>query len=127
MFNKIQKSDLFSDYYSQWIKVYKEGAIRDVTMSKYKMTLSWVERLVPNLQLENLNERSGLYDYGYNVSTPTISERRNVLNKIISVGIYSKYDVISFLKWNINNKRHQKNACLEWQSDIEYIKRYFLR
>lgn len=55
MFNKIQKSDLFSDYYSQWIKVYKEGAIRDVTMSKYKMTLSWVERLVPNLQLENLN------------------------------------------------------------------------
>ena len=28
---------LFCDYYKQWITVYKEGAIRPVTMSKYNM------------------------------------------------------------------------------------------
>ena len=28
---------LFCDYYKQWITVYKEGAIRPVTMNKYNM------------------------------------------------------------------------------------------
>ena len=27
---------LFCDYYEQWISVYKEGAIREVTMKKYR-------------------------------------------------------------------------------------------
>ena len=34
MLNKIKKTDLFYDYYAQWITVYKEGAIRK-TRSKY--------------------------------------------------------------------------------------------
>lgn len=29
---------LFCDYYKQWITVYKEGAIRPVTMNKYNMS-----------------------------------------------------------------------------------------
>ena len=35
MLNNINKTDLFYDYYAQWITVYKEGAIRKVTMDKY--------------------------------------------------------------------------------------------
>lgn len=31
MLNNINKTDLFYDYYAQWITVYKEGAIRKVT------------------------------------------------------------------------------------------------
>ncbi len=42
---------LFKDYYAQWVKVYKEGAIREVTMDKYRLTQSWLERLVPELRL----------------------------------------------------------------------------
>ncbi len=42
---------LFKDYYAQWVKVYKEGAIREVTMNKYRLTQSWLERLVPDLKL----------------------------------------------------------------------------
>ena len=34
----INKDDLFCDYYEKWIKIYKEGAIRKVTLDKYKMT-----------------------------------------------------------------------------------------
>lgn len=43
------KTELFSQYYSRWIEIYKEGAIRDITMQKYRMTHKWVEKLVPSL------------------------------------------------------------------------------
>lgn len=46
---------LFCDYYRQWVKVYKEGAIREVTMGKYRLTQRWLERLVPSLRLSELS------------------------------------------------------------------------
>jgi len=55
MLNKINKTDLFVDYYEQWITVYKKGAVRKVTMDKYLMTKKWLERLIPNLQICNVN------------------------------------------------------------------------
>ncbi len=51
MLSKVTKDELFCCYYAQWIRVYKEGAIRKVTMDKYLMTQSWLEKLVPNLKL----------------------------------------------------------------------------
>jgi len=47
--NQTRQPELFSEYYAKWIKVYKEGAIRKVTMQKYLMAQSWTERLVPKL------------------------------------------------------------------------------
>ncbi len=55
MLNDINKETLFCDYYKQWIEVYKRGAIRDATMAKYLMTNKWLERLVPDLRIMNLN------------------------------------------------------------------------
>ena len=55
MLNNIKKTTLFHEYYEEWIQVYKEGAIRDVTMKKYELTLSWVRRLSPELQVGELN------------------------------------------------------------------------
>lgn len=55
MLSKIKETDLFCDYYAQWIKVYKEGAVRKVTLDKYKMTLSWLLRLAPNLKLMDIS------------------------------------------------------------------------
>ena len=46
---------LFCDYYKQWITVYKEGAIRPVTMNKYNMAHQWLEKLIPNLTLAELD------------------------------------------------------------------------
>ena len=34
-----------------WIGVYKEGAVRKVTMDKYRMMLAWLRRLAPELRL----------------------------------------------------------------------------
>ena len=55
MLNRINKTDLFVEYYEQWIKVYKKGAVRKVTMDKYLMTKKWLERLIPHLQIYNVN------------------------------------------------------------------------
>lgn len=49
---------LFCDYYKQWITVYKEGAIRPVTMSKYNMAHQWLEKLIPNLTIGELDRFS---------------------------------------------------------------------
>ena len=40
--NTINEEMSFCDYYSQWVDVYKEGAIREVTMKKYKLTQAWL-------------------------------------------------------------------------------------
>ena len=58
MLQQIKPDTRFIEYYSQWVKVYKEGAIREVTMDKYRLSLSWLERLVPNLLLSELNRVS---------------------------------------------------------------------
>lgn len=55
MLNDINKETLFCEYYRQWIEIYKRGAIRDATMAKYLMTHKWVERLIPNLKIMDLN------------------------------------------------------------------------
>lgn len=47
--------ELFYKYYERWIRIYKEGAIRDVTMKKYEITLVWLKKLVPQLLLCDLN------------------------------------------------------------------------
>lgn len=51
MLDKITKDTLFYEYYAQWIKVYKEGAIRKVTMDKYLMTQQWIKKLIPDLKV----------------------------------------------------------------------------
>ena len=51
MLEAITKDSLFHEYYAQWIKVYKEGAIRKVTMDKYLMTYSWLKKLIPNVKV----------------------------------------------------------------------------
>lgn len=49
------KSELFHVYYQKWIEIYKEGAVRDITLKKYKITLAWLRKLVPSLRLSELN------------------------------------------------------------------------
>ncbi len=53
--NPIQSTDFFHDYYTQWIKIYKEGAVRNVTMKKYLLTQSWIKKLAPSLRLCDVN------------------------------------------------------------------------
>lgn len=56
--NELSKDDLFCVFYKEWIAVYKEGAVRQVTLKKYLLALSWLERLAPNLTLSDLDRIS---------------------------------------------------------------------
>lgn len=56
--DEINKDDLFCDYYEKWIKIYKERAIRKVTLDKYKMTLRWLRKLIPDLKIKDLTRIS---------------------------------------------------------------------
>ena len=53
-----KNAELFCKYYAKWISVYKEGAIREVTLGKYKMTQKWLEKLAPDLKMSDLNRIS---------------------------------------------------------------------
>ncbi|MCR5586033.1 MAG: site-specific integrase [Lachnospiraceae bacterium] len=45
------RKETFSSYFERWIKIYKDGAIRKVTMDKYILSLSWINKLVPKIKL----------------------------------------------------------------------------
>ncbi len=55
MINAMTPQHTFCDYYRQWVAMYKEGAVRDVTLSKYHLTCAWLQKLIPLLTLAELN------------------------------------------------------------------------
>lgn len=52
-----QNTLLFHEYYHQWMKLYKEGAVRKITYAKYQQTYKQLRKLVPNLRLCDLNRQ----------------------------------------------------------------------
>lgn len=52
---KKQQKELFCSYFERWVKVYKVGAIRTVTLSKYMLSLSCLQKLAPKLKMFELN------------------------------------------------------------------------
>ena len=55
---KKKANQLFFRYFEDWIELYKVGAVRDVTLKKYYMTLQNLELLAPNLRIYDLNRQS---------------------------------------------------------------------
>lgn len=49
---------LFYKYYKQWIALYKENAIRPITLQKYYLAQRKLKELAPNLHLNELNRRT---------------------------------------------------------------------
>ena len=58
MNNTTTNDTLFCNYYERWVTIYKEGAIRKVTMSKYKMAIKWLKTIAPDLKLCELDRVS---------------------------------------------------------------------
>lgn len=53
--NTTSQNELFWVYFERWIKVYKDGAIRKVTMDKYLLALNWLKKLIPDLLLGGMD------------------------------------------------------------------------
>ena len=90
MLNNINKTDLFYDYYAQWITVYKEGAIRKVTMDKYLLTQAWIKQLAPDLkvcELSRITYQKLLNDYAKSHERQTTMDFHHQLKGAILDGI----------------------------------------
>ncbi|MCL2223594.1 MAG: site-specific integrase [Defluviitaleaceae bacterium] len=49
---------LFCDYFSDWVSLYKEGAVRPVTLNKYHITLKRLVEIAPTLKMSNIDKRT---------------------------------------------------------------------
>ena len=58
MLNELSGNDLFCTYYKEWIYVYTENAVRQVTLNKYHLALAWIERPTPYMKLSELDRFS---------------------------------------------------------------------
>lgn len=58
MVRKRYSTKLFYKYYMQWICLYKENAIRPVTLEKYYLTYRMLRKLAPDLHLNELDRRA---------------------------------------------------------------------
>lgn len=47
----------FHEYFSEWIEIYKKGAVRQATFQKYQLTLKRLTELAPNLRICELDKR----------------------------------------------------------------------
>lgn len=86
MLDQIKSTDLFADYYAQWVHVYKEGAIRKVTLDKYLMTQMWVEKLIPELRMCDMTRiayQQLLNDYAENHERQTTMDFHHQLKGAI--------------------------------------------
>ena len=52
------QAQYFHEYFSDWICTYKEGAVRPVTLAKYKQTLIQLKKIAPDVTLAELDKRT---------------------------------------------------------------------
>ena len=57
MVRKRKSDQLFYEYFEEWIELYKVGAVRSVTLSKYNMSLQRVYELAPSLKVGEIDRR----------------------------------------------------------------------
>ena len=86
MLDQTNGTDLFCDYYAQWVRVYKEGAIRKVTLKKYLMTQARLKKLIPKVKLCELTRityQRLLNDYAKNHERQTTMDFHHQLKGAI--------------------------------------------
>lgn len=49
---------LFKDYFEFWIKLYKEGAVRPVTLEKYRNNQKHIAKIIPNLKMKDFDRNA---------------------------------------------------------------------
>ncbi|EOH73428.1 site-specific integrase [Enterococcus malodoratus] len=49
---------LFHEYFEEWVALYKEGAVRPLTLRKYEIAQQYLVELTPNLKLSEMDRKS---------------------------------------------------------------------
>ena len=72
-----KSNELFADYYDEWIDVYKDGAVSDVTLKKYYITAKNLRLILPDTKIKDLDRRT--YQHLINIYGKT-HERQTVID-----------------------------------------------
>ncbi|GAB2023324.1 site-specific integrase [Pseudolactococcus yaeyamensis] len=86
MYNFNDKTELFHVYYGRWVQIYKEGAIREVTMRKYKMAEEWLKKIIPTVKIEEMDRlvyQKLLNDYAIHHERQTVMDFHHQLKGAI--------------------------------------------
>lgn len=86
-------NQLFYEYYKNWINVYKDGAVRKVTMDKYKLALSWLKKLIPNLKvcdMDRIAYQKLLNDYAKEHERQTVVDFHHLIKCAIMDAVDDK-------------------------------------
>ncbi len=54
---KKRASQLFYDYFEEWVDLYKVGAVRPVTLRKYRISKQRIQELAPNLKMGEISRK----------------------------------------------------------------------
>lgn len=85
---------------------------------------------------DTLAQESVLKQFGYNVSQVddlSIEQRQDILAAIVDYNVLKKSEIISYLEYFINNRKHQKNpdgslkfkaAISKWKEDRDFVSDY---
>ena len=57
MVKRKRTEQLFHEYFSEWVELYKVGAIRDISLQKYYIAEQWLAELAPGLKVKHLDRQ----------------------------------------------------------------------
>lgn len=77
------ENKLFCDYFDEWIEVYKVGAVRDVTVQKYRKSSKWLRKLAPEMKCKEVTRQQ--YQ---GVSIASVSKRLGHANMTTTQNVY---------------------------------------
>ena len=112
-----------------------------ISLSEYKYYQNLHGVLLGNIQIqedgyssgngyENLAKESVLHICGYTVNQATglsSDQRRRILGNLMDHDVISKYRIIEYLQFFINNSRYRYNMRLanqKWSDDLKWIRNY---
>lgn len=81
---------LFSRYFAEWIETYKRGAVTQITLNKYLMTLKQIKLLIPNTKVADLNRivyQNLLNTYARTHERQTVLDFHHQLKAVLSDAI----------------------------------------
>lgn len=58
MARRKKTGQLFHEYFEEWVTLYKEGAVRPLTLRKYEIAQQYLVELTPNLKLSEMDRKS---------------------------------------------------------------------
>ena len=111
------KNQLFYCYFEQWINLYKEGAVRKITLQKYKLSLSRIKEIAPKLKLKDIDRityQNLLNEYAKNHERQTTMDFHHHL----------KASILDAVDEGLINKDPTRKVVIKGKSPREKKKKY---